>query len=121
VIEEEEKRREKRLKLLSRILFHDCENRETASRMHPIKGGDILKEREEDRELEILRKVHELDLLFFSFGHLPERLQKISKPFYDLAFDILVVIASGDQRKNCLEELLRAKDSAVRAALHPGR
>lgn len=55
-------------------------------------------------------------LQFFSYSHLPEHLQIISKPFCDLAG----IIADGPQNTEttvALRKLLEAKDAAVRAAL----
>lgn len=55
-------------------------------------------------------------LQYFTYDHLPEHLQKISKPFTDLANEI------ADRTENpettvALRKLLEAKDAAVRAAL----
>lgn len=55
-------------------------------------------------------------LQFFQFGHLPDHLQRVSKPFADLA----QVIADGPQNAEAtvaLRKLLEAKDAAVRAYL----
>lgn len=59
-----------------------------------------------------------LDLLtMFGYGHLPEELQKVSEPFAMLALQ-LVDGASDDQFTwRALENLLVAKDWAVRAKL----
>jgi len=57
-------------------------------------------------------------LKYFKYDHLPEKLQKISKPFHDQAQAMAKIetdnpaeIAAG------LRKLLEAKDCAVRAAL----
>lgn len=53
-------------------------------------------------------------LQFFSYDHLPEVLQKISKPFSELAH----VVSTGPEHPQttiCLHKLLEAKDAAVRA------
>lgn len=55
-------------------------------------------------------------LKFFVYSHLPEHLQKVSKPFADLA----LLVASGPSNAEvtiCLRKLLEAKDCAVRAQL----
>lgn len=59
---------------------------------------------------------------FFAYAHLPERLQPVSKPFHDLARQVLERcdpddLLSLDQTREALRNLLRAKDCAVRAAL----
>jgi len=59
-------------------------------------------------------------LKWFEFGHLPERLQAISKPFGILANEMCEVIMRGPERTVSLRKLLEAKDAAVRAALNPG-
>ena len=56
-------------------------------------------------------------LQFFSYEHLPEHLQQVSKPFCDLAFDIVKHLPSNPERVVCLRKLLEAKDCAVRALL----
>lgn len=54
---------------------------------------------------------------FFSYEHLPERLQVISKPFSELA-KVVADAAPGDPETTvALRKLLEAKDAAVRAAL----
>lgn len=63
-------------------------------------------------------------LKFFSYDHLPEDLQKISKPFHDLANKIANetnnASATGWDEVNVgLRKLLEAKDCFVRAGLKP--
>lgn len=55
-------------------------------------------------------------LRFFEYDHLPERLQVISKPFHDLAHDVVLRV-EGVQLREGLQRLLEAKDCMVRAAL----
>ena len=55
-------------------------------------------------------------LPFFEYGHLPPNLQNISKPFHNLAHD-LVGGLDGPELTVGLRKLLEAKDCAVRAAL----
>lgn len=54
---------------------------------------------------------------FFAFGHLPERLQAISRPFGELAALVLVTVPRNPERTVALRKLLEGKDAAVRAAL----
>ncbi len=59
-------------------------------------------------------------MAFFTFAHLPEHLQRVSKPFAALARTICVELQSGPQRTLALSALLIAKDAAVRALVRPG-
>ncbi len=54
---------------------------------------------------------------FFQYTHLPENLQKVSKPFCDLAHHIVDHLPSNPERTVALRKLLEAKDCAVRALL----
>lgn len=55
-------------------------------------------------------------LQFFEYGHLPDHLQEVSKPFCELAKQ--VAAASDSQETTvALRKLLEAKDAAVRAVL----
>lgn len=56
-------------------------------------------------------------LQFFAYEHLPENLQKASKPFCDLAKKIVDEFPSNPERTTALRKLLEAKDCAVRALL----
>lgn len=56
-------------------------------------------------------------LQFFAYGHLPEHLQAISKPFGDLANQIVDTLPRNPERTAALRKLLEAKDCAVRANL----
>lgn len=51
---------------------------------------------------------------FFSYTHLPEALQAISKPFGDMANKILELPRNAE-RTVALRKLLESKDAAVRA------
>jgi hypothetical protein len=59
-------------------------------------------------------------LKWFVFGHLPENLQAVSRPFCDLANNVCQTIQPGPERTVALRKLLEAKDAAVRAFIHPG-
>ena len=54
---------------------------------------------------------------FFAYAHLPERLQEISRPFFDLAMRIEVELPRNPERTVALRKLLESKDAAVRAKL----
>lgn len=56
-------------------------------------------------------------LQFFQYRHLPEKLQIISKPFCDLASQIIENVPANIERSQALRKLLESKDCAVRAAL----
>jgi hypothetical protein len=59
-------------------------------------------------------------LKWFSWSHLPEHLQEMSKIFGGIAHLIRGELSPGPERAVALRELLEAKDAAVRAKLHPG-
>lgn len=54
---------------------------------------------------------------FFAYGHLPEHLKEVSKPFAELAERIVVTLPRNPERTVALRKLLEAKDAAVRARL----
>lgn len=54
---------------------------------------------------------------FFAYEHLPPNLQRVSKPFGDLAKQVSETLPSNPERTVCLRKLLEAKDCAVRAEL----
>lgn len=60
---------------------------------------------------------HEFLLQFFKYDHLPAHLQTISKPFGDLANQIVDMLPKNAERSTALRKLLEAKDCAVRAQL----
>lgn len=60
---------------------------------------------------------NEFLLQFFAYAHLPEHLQKISKPFGELAKQIVDTLPTNRERNMALRKLLEAKDCAVRAQL----
>lgn len=51
----------------------------------------------------------------FDYGHLPPNLQAVSRPFRELA-EHIVTLPPGVQRALALQDLVKAKDAAVRAA-----
>ena len=54
-------------------------------------------------------------LQFFAYSHLPPHLQTVSKPFGDLAQQIVEALPRNPERTVALRKLLEAKDAAVRA------
>lgn len=52
---------------------------------------------------------------FFRYDHLPPKLQAVSKPFGDLAQEIINNLPRNPERTVALRKLLEAKDAAVRA------
>lgn len=56
-------------------------------------------------------------LEYFTFDHLPVPLQKVSKPFCELALEIAARSPENPETTVALRKLLEAKDAAVRAAL----
>lgn len=59
-------------------------------------------------------------LKWFEYGHLPDHLQEVSKPFGQLAEQMCDTIEPGPERTVALRKLLEGKDAAVRAKLNPG-
>lgn len=57
-------------------------------------------------------------LKYFKYGHLPEHLQSISKPFCELAQELEDNLPGGPEKSAGLRKLLEAKDCAVRAFLN---
>lgn len=56
-------------------------------------------------------------LQFFSYSHLPEHLQQISRPFGELAQQLVKDLPRNPERTVALRKLLEGKDAAVRAWL----
>lgn len=54
---------------------------------------------------------------YFEYAHLPEHLQKVSKPFGDMAQQMNANLPDGPEKSAGLRKLLEAKDCMVRAAL----
>jgi hypothetical protein len=60
---------------------------------------------------------NEFLMQFFKYDHLPAHLQEVSKPFGELANQILVTLPRNPERTVALRKLLEAKDCAVRALI----
>lgn len=56
-------------------------------------------------------------LQFFTYEHLPENLQAVSRPFAVLAHQIVETLPWNPERTTALRKLLEAKDCAVRALI----
>ena len=54
---------------------------------------------------------------WFSFEHLPPKLQEVSKPFYELAKQMEDSLPDGPEKSAGMRKLLEAKDCMVRAKL----
>lgn len=54
---------------------------------------------------------------FFEFGHLPQHLQAVSRPFCELALQINITLPDNPEKTTALRKLLESKDCAVRAIL----
>lgn len=54
-------------------------------------------------------------LQFFSYEHLPNHLQEVSKPFYHLACMVDQNLPGNPESTTALRKLLEAKDCAVRS------
>lgn len=57
-------------------------------------------------------------LQFFVYEHLPQHLQAVSRPFCDLANQIVTTYPANPERTAGLCKLLEAKDCIVRAAIY---
>jgi hypothetical protein len=57
-------------------------------------------------------------LQFFGYIHLPTPLQAVSKPFSDLAYELVQKLPHNPELTEALRKLLEAKDCAVRAVIY---
>ena len=57
-------------------------------------------------------------LQFFEYGHLPDKLKDVSRPFGELALRVCDTLPSNPERTVALRKLLEAKDCAVRALIY---
>ena len=58
-------------------------------------------------------------LKFFAYDHLREDLKGVSRPFAELAQQVVAPVPAGPERTVSLRKLLEAKDAAVRAVAIP--
>jgi hypothetical protein len=56
-------------------------------------------------------------LQFFTYEHLPEPLKVVSRPFTQIAEQIVGTLPRNSERTVALRKLLEAKDAAVRSLL----
>jgi len=61
------------------------------------------------------QELHPL-LKFFSYEHLPKKLQEVSRPYYILAAKLDSELPGSAEKTVALRKLLESKDCAVRAA-----
>lgn len=66
---------------------------------------------------DIIEQPTEQILQFFSYDHLPEYLQVVSKPFHELANHVVLSLPRNAERTVALRKLLESKDAAVRALI----
>lgn len=58
-----------------------------------------------------------MNMKYFDYEHLPEKLQAVSKPIGDLARQMNETLPDGAEKSAGLRKLLEAKDCLVRSAL----
>lgn len=58
-----------------------------------------------------------MNMKYFDYEHLPEKLQAVSKPIGDVARQMEESLPNGPEKSAGLRKLLEAKDCLVRAAL----
>jgi|TARA_B100000902_G_C27315541_1_gene921080 hypothetical protein len=58
-----------------------------------------------------------MNMKYFDYEHLPEKLQKVSKPIGDVARQMNDTLPDSAEKTAGLRKLLEAKDCLVRAAL----
>lgn len=56
-------------------------------------------------------------LRYFAYAHLPEHLQRISRPYGELAELMAATLPASAETTAALRKLLESKDCAVRSAL----
>ena len=56
-------------------------------------------------------------LQFFGYGHLPDQLKEVSKPFGEMAKRLDEMLPDNPEKTWALRDLLTAKDNAVRSML----
>lgn len=57
-------------------------------------------------------------LQFFHYDHLPTHLREVSRPFCDLAHEVVRNLPRNPERTVALRKLLEAKDAAVRSVIY---
>ncbi len=69
---------------------------------------------------EPLQKVELQALVHRTIQELPPNLREVSRPFFDLAHEVIMQQPRNPERTVALRKLLESKDAAVRAALTQG-
>jgi|SRR5579859_5555409 len=96
----------------------DVENNDGSDCLKIGKGWNDYEEyrnKEQERKLK-MNFVNNKDILqFFQYTHLKPEMQNVSKPFHDMAHEIIERIPPNPERSVALRKLLEAKDAAVRA------
>jgi hypothetical protein len=59
-----------------------------------------------------------MDMKFFEYSHLPEKLQVVSKPVAELAKEMDSTLPDSAEKSAGMRKLLEAKDCFVRSALN---
>mgnify|MGYP001263605871 CR=1 FL=1 len=67
--------------------------------------------------MQLAKQSGEHIIQFFAYEHLPHCLQEVSRPFGDIARQIVETLPRNPERTVALRKLLEAKDAAVRAKL----
>lgn len=60
-------------------------------------------------------------LKYFTYEHLPDHLQALSRPFHDMAEQLATTLPDGSEKTVAIRKLLEAKDAAVRSYAVDGR
>lgn len=67
--------------------------------------------------MSVVTKYQNPIMQYFEYKHLPENLQKVSKPFWELATTMEASLPPDPEKNVGLRKLLESKDCMVRAAL----
>ena len=76
----------------------------------------MIKDEDTVGEMAELQPINPI-MKFFAYGHLPENLKAVSKPYSDMAEHLDGVLPDSAEKSVALRKLLESKDAAVRAAL----
>ncbi len=88
---------------------------------------DLTTTKDKDREHNIAQKNKPIAqdpfkqspiMQYFAYTHLPDKLQVVSKPIFDLARQLDNSLSDGPEKSTGLRKLLEAKDCFVRQALN---
>lgn len=96
------------------VFCRECQRQIEAHESQTIVGGYRYHATCMTRRLDVS---DEPMMQFFSYSHLPEHLQSVSRDFFVLADKIVTELPRNAERTAALRKLLEAKDCAVRARL----